>query len=113
MTMEADGQKVHWGKAEKWIATGIGSLLGLLFAAVLGLMTYFGTQMTKRMDTQNAAIDKQSEDIQAVKTEQAVQGGTLTTLTTQLADVPRLTRDMAEMKVRVERLEQDSRDNRR
>lgn len=113
MAVETNGQTVHWGKAEKWIAAGVGSLIALLFAVLISLLAYFGRQMTTGIEEQKAALSKQSEAIQSVKTEQAVQSGTLTTLTTQLADVPRLTRDMAEMKVRVERLEQDSRDNRR
>src|SRR5690606_28867746 len=91
-------QRVTLGPIERWIALAVGG------AVVTGL-SMFGQTMVQRLDRQN-------ETLQAVVTQQAVTNGKVDTLTTQLADVPRLTREMAEMKVRVERGEQDIRDDR-
>ncbi len=101
-----DGTTIRWGKAEKWIAAGVSSLITVLIGILIGVLTNFGSSV-------NSRLDKQNDTLQSVKTEQAVQSGQIGTLTTQLADVPRLTRDMAEVKVRVERLEQDARDTNR
>lgn len=64
---------------------------------------WFARSMTTR-------LDEQSKTLQSVVTQQAVTNGQIQTLTTQLADVPRLTREMAETKVRVDRHEQDIRE---
>lgn len=98
---------VHWGKAEKWIAGAVAALITGLIGTLIGVLSSFGQNVTDRLDTQN-------DKMQTVVTQQAVQSGQIGTLTTQLADVPRLTREMAEMKVRVDRHEQDIRElNRR
>lgn len=93
----ADGrQRLMLGPVEKWVA-GVVAL-----AAVTGAVR-FGQSLTDRLDRHNTTL-------QAVVTQQAVTNGKVDTLTTQLADVPRLTRDMAETKVRVERVEHDVRE---
>lgn len=92
MESSQQGAKVHLGKLE-WAV-----VLLLLSGVAWGWQ-----QQISRL----GSIEKSVGDL---NTQSAVQTGQITTLTTQLADVPRLTREMTETKVRVERLEQDVRD---
>lgn len=93
MTTQPQGDgRVHLGKLE--------------WAAVLALVSgfvWFGQQQLSRLSGIELSVSE-------LKTQSTVQTAQVQTLTQQLADVPRLTRDMAEMKVRVERVEQDVRD---
>lgn len=84
------------GPVERWV-------VGVVAGAVLAVGYWFVSSLTQR-------LDKQNETLQAVVTQQAVTNGQIQTLTAQLADVPRLTRDMAEVKVRVEQHDQDIRE---
>lgn len=88
---QGDG-RVHLGKME-W------AVVVLLLSGV----AWGWQQQIERLGSIEKAVGE-------LNTQSAVQTGQITTLTTQLADVPRLTREMAEMKVRVERVEQDVRD---
>lgn len=96
-TPTGDGrQHISLGPVERWVVS-IGAVL------IVAGGGWFARSMTTR-------LDDQSKTMQAVVTQQAVTNGQIQTLTTQLADVPRLTREMAEIKVRVDRHEQDIRD---
>lgn len=91
---KASGQwQVRLGTVEKWVVTaGAGLLtvaLGFIFIRVTG-----------QLDTQGKAI-------QDLATQQAVTNSQLTTLNLQLADVPSITRKLAEHDVRIDRLESD------
>ena len=96
-------QRVSLGPVERWIA-------GLVAAGFIAGGVWFGNNLMSRMDAQTAESREQNKTLQSVVTQQAVMNGQVQTLTTQLADVPRLTREMAEMKVRVDRHEQDIRE---
>lgn len=93
-----EGGRMHFslGPVERWV-------VGICAAGIVAAGYWF-------MSSVNARLDRQNETLQVVVTGQAVQSGQIQTLTTQLADVPRLTREMAEIKVRVDRHEQDIRD---
>ncbi|MGQ4661327.1 hypothetical protein [Lysobacter sp. F6437] len=92
MDVERQGQG-HWafrlGPIEKWIATIIG-------AAVVA----FGYWFVSEVRDQGDAIDN-------LATQQAVMNNQLVTLNLQLADVPSISRKMAEHDVRIDRLESD------
>lgn len=107
-TPTGDGrQHISLGPVERWI-------VGLCASAVVAGGVWFGKSLMDRLDTQAASSAKTNETLQSVVTQQAVMNGQVQTLTTQLADVPRLTREIAEMRVKVDRHEQDIRDlNRR
>lgn len=101
---DGDGrQRVSLGPVERWI-------VGLVAAGFVAGGVWFGNSLMARMDAQTAESKEQNKTLQAVVTQQAVMNGQVQTLTTQLADVPRLTREMAETKVRVDRHEQDIRE---
>ncbi|WP_246372960.1 hypothetical protein [Marilutibacter spongiae] len=91
---EGDG---HWrfalGPVEKWIVAVAASVL------VSGGL-WFANSLTTR-------LDRQTERLQAVVTQQAVTNGQIATLSAQLADVPALTREMAQAKVQIDRNTQD------
>ena len=77
------------GPVERWI-------VGIAAAALLALC-YGGWQsIVSRQDSQADLLAK-------VVTQQAVTSAQLTTLQAQLADVPNLTRQIAEIKVQVQR----------
>lgn len=100
MTVQAeqqDGQlRFRLGPVERWIAiTGAAILV-----AVGG---WAASSVTGRLDKQGDAINE------LVK-QQAVTNSQLQTLSSQLADVPGLTRQMAELKVRVDRHDEDLRE---
>lgn len=80
---QSDG-RLHFslGIVERWIA-------GVCGAAVVGVMWWLVSSM------------------QTVLTQQAVTNQQLLTISAQLADVPGITRRMAEHDVRIERLEAD------
>ena len=84
------------GPVERWVV-GVGA------AALIGGCGLFAKSLVDRLDDQN-------EKLQTVVTQQAVTNGQIQTLSAQLADVPQLTRDMAEIKVRVEQHGQDIRE---
>src|SRR5690606_19194978 len=92
-TTATDGrQRISLGPVERWI-------VGLVAAGFVSGGVWFGSNLMERMDRQAAAASKTNETLQSVVTQQAVMNGQVQTLTTQLADVPRLTREMAETKV--------------
>lgn len=84
---------VALGPVERWVVRGVA-------AAFIGGLYWFGSNVIGRLDTQGEAIQK-------LATGQAVTNAQITTLSTQLADVPALTRQMAETRVQVERNTQD------
>lgn len=89
-------QHITLGPIERWIAVTIASLF------IAGGI-WFGRSLTDRLDQHNKTL-------QSVVTQQAVTNGKVDTLTQQLTDVPRLAREMAETRVRVDRHEQDIRE---
>ncbi|WP_379988463.1 hypothetical protein [Dokdonella soli] len=82
----------HWhfslGPVEKWVVAGALSML-------IGAFGYIGSGFATRLDEQGKTLQRLSE-------QQAVANAQMLTLTTQLSDVPGLTRAMAETKVRVD-----------
>lgn len=90
----------HWefsvGVVEKWVIT-----VGALVLVSVGY--WFTSSVTKRLDDQSIAMA-------AMATQQAVTNAQLVTLNLQLADLPAMSREMAEMKVRVNRHDEDLRE---
>lgn len=91
------------GPIERWIA-------GLVGMAVVGLIALLYGGITTRLDEQNLTTKALTATVGNVATQQAVTNGQVATLTQQLSDVPRLKTDVAETKVRVDRLEQDTKE---
>lgn len=91
---QGDG-RLHFslGPVERWFVFAGASAL----VAVLG---WFANSITSRLDSLAEAQG-------SLKTQQAVTNAQLLTLSTQLADVPELTREMAELKVQTERNSED------
>lgn len=87
----------HWhvrlGPVEKWFVMGGASLLVICTGAIYSSIT--------------GELSETRKEVQTLITQQAVANGQLATLTTQLADVPALTRQMAELRVRVDRHDED------
>lgn len=82
-------------------------------AAALLLVTSLGwifDQTLSQLRDQRASIIEQGKQLTSVITQQAVTNAQLSTLNQQLADVPSLTRQMAELKVQVERNSSDIHD---
>lgn len=90
----------HWefsvGVVEKWVVS-----VGALILVSVGY--WFTSSVTKRLDDQSTAMA-------AMATQQAVTNTQLVTLTMQLADLPTMSREMAEIKVRVNRHDEDLRE---
>lgn len=93
-----DGKHWHFalGPVEKWIVVIVAT--GFIGG---GLMA--GRWFANKVD----ALDDKT---QTLVTQQAVTNGSLTTITTQLTDVPQLRRDVVELKVRVDSLEEGQRE---
>lgn len=91
------------GPVERWVVGIAAGLLGVLLALVYG-------GVTSKIDEQAQIIKVTNSTLGNIAMQQAVTNGQIATLTTQLADVPRITREMAETKVRVDRLEQDTKE---
>lgn len=91
---EGDG---HWrfqlGPVEKWIV-GLGAML------IVSGGYWFVSSLNERMDTQASTL-------QGLVTQQAVTNGQLAALQANLADVPSIRGQVTELKVRVDRTEQD------
>lgn len=81
------------GPVEKWI-------VAVAAAAFLGGGALFVNQVIGRLDEQN-------DKLGTLTTQQAVTNQQLQTLSNQLADVPQLSRQVAELKVRVDRHDED------
>ncbi|MFQ6309908.1 hypothetical protein [Lysobacter capsici] len=100
MTVQAeqqDGQlRFRLGPVERWIA--------ITAAAVLVTVGGWAARSVSER------LDKQGEAITALATQQAVTNSNLTTISAQLANVPGLSRDVAELKVRVDRHDEDLRE---
>ena len=91
--MEIDRQdESHWrfalASADKWV---IASILAVL-VSVLG---YIGHGFSNQLSTQG-------DTLQRIVVQQAVTNAQMLTLSSQLADVPGLSRTIAEVKVKVE-----------
>lgn len=90
----------HWhftlGPVEKWVVTIVAS-------AFVGGLLLGGRWFALKVDTQG-------EKIQTLVTQQAVANGTLANISAQLTDVPQLRSDVVELKVRVESLEESTRE---
>lgn len=67
----------------------------VVLAAFVSLLGWMGKSFAARLDSQKDSLDQ-------LVTQQAVTSAQLTTLSTQLADVPALTSQMAELRVRVD-----------
>jgi hypothetical protein len=96
--MDAEQQNDgHWhftlGPVERWI-------VGACAAALLGLCYGGWSSIVSKQDTQADLLAK-------VVTQQAVTSAQITTLQAQLADVPSLTRQIAEIKVQADRNTED------
>jgi hypothetical protein len=94
----------HWhfklGPVERWVVAALATLLMI----ALGLIF---TSVTGELKAQGQRQDETNKTLQTVVTQQAVANGQMATLSAQLADVPALTRQMAEIRVRVDRHDED------
>ncbi len=101
LTRQQDGRRqITLGVVEWWI---VGSGASLLF--VLVGMIYTG--ITGKLSEQGATQKDMQLVMQTMAQQQAVTSGQITTLTSQLADIPQMRTNVAEIKVRVDRHEQD------
>lgn len=91
------------GPIERWFVAGGAALL----IGCLGWIFHF---FTGQQEEQAKAIKEQNALLGDLKEKQAVTNSKLETLTSQLADVPSLTRQMAELKVQTDRNTQDIHD---
>jgi len=91
------------GPVERWVIIAAAALL-------TGSLGYVFHSVTGQQDDQAKAIKEQNALLGDLKEKQAVTNSKLETLTSQLADVPSLTRQMAELKVQTERNTQDIHD---
>lgn len=103
---KGDGQwHFSLGPMERWI-------VGIASIALVGMFLYIFNSFSVRLDRQGDAQDKQLEAQRSMATQLAVMSGQMTTLNTQLADVPglntrttKLETNQAELIRRVGRLE--------
>ena len=93
----------HWqfrlGPVERWVVTAAA-------AALLTICGWLANSFSQR-------LDRLEQLLATGTTQQAVTNAQMTTLSSQLADVPGLTRQMAETRVQLERNTQDIADLRR
>jgi len=80
------------GPVERWI-------VGVAATALVGSLAWFANK-----------VDKQGEQINRLVTQQAVANGSLQAITAQLTDVPQLRRDVVELKVRVDAVEESQKE---
>lgn len=101
----ASGGRMHFvlGPVERWV-------VGLGATAVVALIGVVYMGITTKIDEGNQSTRALTATVGQVVTQQAVTNGQVATLTQQLSDVPRLKTDVAETKVRVDRLEQDTKE---
>lgn len=87
----------HWqfrlGPIERWV-------VGIAATTLLALMAWLANSFSQR-------LDRLEQLLATSTTQQAVTNAQMTTLSAQLADVPTLTRQMAEIQVQVKRNTQD------
>ena len=88
------------GPIERWVVIACA-------AALLGSLSWIFRSVTGQQEQQGQAIKDQTVLLNNLKEQQAVTNSQLQTLNAQLADVPSLTRQMAELKVQTERNAQD------
>ncbi|MFV0411494.1 MAG: hypothetical protein ACK5LJ_17885 [Paracoccus sp. (in: a-proteobacteria)] len=100
-----DDGKWHFalGPVERWI-------VGLACLAGLSMFGYIAHAFDQRLVSLTDVTGQQGKALQEVLTAQAVTNARLETLTVQLAPVPALTRQAAEMKVQIDRNTSDIRD---
>jgi hypothetical protein len=99
MDLQPNGDgRLHFslGPVERWI-------VGAAAVGLVSLLGWFANSITTR-------LDNLAEAQGALKTQQAVANQQLATLNLQLADVPTLTRQIAELKVRVDAHDEDIRE---
>jgi len=97
MTVDLEPRDGHLhfslGPVERWV-------VGICAAGMVAVLGWFANSITTR-------LDGLAEAQGALKTQQAVANQQLLQLSTQLADVPELTRDIAELKVQTDRNSED------
>lgn len=93
---DRDHLQFKLGPVERWVIAGSAMLL-------VFLLSYVFHSFDNRLEAQ-------ARTMQTVVTQQAVTNAQLQTLSQQLADVPGLTRAMAEAKVQIERNTSDIRE---
>lgn len=97
----------HWhfalGPVERWV-------VGIVAVGFIAGLVVIGNWFIQNQNEQSKGQKEQGEKIQTLVLQQAVANGTLSTITTQLTDVPQLRRDVVELKVRVDNLEQGQRE---
>ena len=91
------------GPVERWVV-GLGALI------LVSLTGYVFHSFDDRLEKQSQAMETQGKAMSDVIKAQAVTNYQLQTLSSQLADVPSLTRQMAELKVQTDRNAQDIHD---
>lgn len=98
MTMDVErAGDGHWqfrlGPVERWVATAVA-------AALLSIIAWLANSFSTR-------LDRLEQLLATSTTQQAVTNSQMGTLSAQLADVPNLTRQMAEVQVQVRRNSED------
>lgn len=101
LTRQQDGRRTITLGVVEWSIVGAGAsllflLVGMLYTGITGKI---GEQAVTQKDMQAV--------MQTMAQQQAVTSGQITTLTSQLADIPQMRTNVAEIKVRVDRHEQD------
>lgn len=91
---QSDG-RLHFslGPVERWVAA-------IVAAAVLSMVAWLANSFSTRLDRMEQLLGTSA-------TQQAVTNAQMSTLSSQLADVPQLTRQMAEIQVQVKRNSED------
>lgn len=98
--MQLDNDQTHHtyklGPVEKLALVGA-------FALLVSALGYIFHSTTSQLDNEAQAIARQGQQLDSITTQQAVTNAQLLALTQQLADVPGLTRQVAELQVQESR----------
>lgn len=89
----SDGWQFRLGPVERWV-------VAVAAATLLSIIAWMANSFSTR-------LDRMEQLLGANATHQAVTNAQMSTLSTQLADVPQLTRQMAEIQVQVKRNSED------
>ena len=93
--MSVDAQPGKDGRTHISLGPVEKAIVGLCATALISSLAWFANK-----------VDKQGEQINKLVTQQAVANGSLLNISAQLTDVPQLRRDVVELKVRVEAVEE-------
>jgi len=97
--MSVDAESRRDGRTHITLGPVEKAIVSLASAALVAALTWFANK-----------VDKQGEQINRLVTQQAVANGSLQAITAQLTDVPQLRRDVVELKVRVDAVEESQKE---